>query len=68
MVNVNVRQDIEGWHERFVEALQRWPAIQHFLGQDVRESADVPASRDALARLLDDAAGQPFPLNPTHGT
>jgi len=50
------------------EALQRWPAIQHFLGQDVRESADVPASRDALARLLDDAAGQPFPLNPTHGT
>lgn len=27
MVNVNVRQDIEGWHERFVEALQRWPEV-----------------------------------------
>ncbi|MDR0182936.1 flagellar protein export ATPase FliI [Lysobacter arvi] len=36
------------------EALARWPAILHFLGQDVSEAADVAASRDALARLLDD--------------
>lgn len=27
MVNVNVRQDIEGWHERFIEVLQRWPEV-----------------------------------------
>jgi DNA-binding Lrp family transcriptional regulator len=27
MVNVNVRQDVEGWHERFIEALQRWPEV-----------------------------------------
>ena len=36
------------------EALARWPAILHFLGQDVSEAADVAASREALARLLDD--------------
>ncbi|BDU17854.1 flagellar protein export ATPase FliI [Lysobacter auxotrophicus] len=36
------------------EALARWPAILNFLGQDVSEAADVAASRDALARLLDD--------------
>ena len=36
------------------EALTRWPAIQQFLGQDVHEGCDVQASRDALARLLDD--------------
>ncbi|MBU8976748.1 MULTISPECIES: flagellar protein export ATPase FliI [unclassified Lysobacter] len=36
------------------EALARWPAILNFLGQDVSEAADVQASRDALARLLDD--------------
>ena len=36
------------------EALARWPAILNFLGQDVSEASDVPASRDALARLLDD--------------
>ncbi|MFC0677071.1 flagellar protein export ATPase FliI [Lysobacter korlensis] len=35
------------------EALARWPAIQHFLGQDVHEGADVEASRAALAQLLD---------------
>jgi flagellum-specific ATP synthase len=44
------------------EAMARWPAIQNFLGQDVRESSDVAASRDALSRLLDDGSGQPFPL------
>ena len=44
------------------EALTRWPAIQAFLGQDVREAADVDASRAALARVLDDE--QAFPLNP----
>jgi len=44
------------------QALARWPAIQNFLGQDVRESSDVAASRDALSRLLDDGNGQPFPL------
>lgn len=27
MVSVNVRQDIEGWHERFIEVLQRWPEV-----------------------------------------
>ncbi|MBD8491409.1 Lrp/AsnC family transcriptional regulator [Pseudomonas syringae] len=27
MVNVNVRQDMEGWHERFIEAVQRWPEV-----------------------------------------
>ena len=36
------------------EALARWPAILNFLGQDVSEASDVAASRDALARLLDD--------------
>ena len=36
------------------EALARWPSILNFLGQDVSEAADVAASRDALARLLDD--------------
>lgn len=36
------------------EALARWPAILSFLGQDVSEAADVAASREALARLLDD--------------
>lgn len=45
------------------EAMARWPAIQAFLGQDVRESSDVAASRDALARLLDDGPAQGFPLN-----
>ena len=35
-------------------ALARWPAILNFLGQDVSEASDVAASRDALARLLDD--------------
>ena len=34
------------------EALARWPQILQFLGQDVAESADVQASRLALARLL----------------
>jgi len=41
------------------EALARWPAIQAFLGQDVSEAADVQSSRDALARLLDDASDTP---------
>ncbi|MBP3973198.1 flagellar protein export ATPase FliI [Pseudoxanthomonas spadix] len=44
------------------QALARWPAIQNFLGQDVRECSDVAASRDALSRLLDEGNGQPFPL------
>lgn len=38
------------------EAMARWPAIQSFLGQDVSESADVDASRAALAQLLDDTS------------
>jgi flagellum-specific ATP synthase len=37
------------------EALARWPKILDFLGQDVREASDVEASRNALARLLDDS-------------
>ncbi|MDQ1133361.1 FliI/YscN family ATPase [Pseudoxanthomonas winnipegensis] len=44
------------------EAMARWPAIQNFLGQDVREASDVQASRQSLHRLLDDTPGQPFPL------
>ncbi|MGH8078413.1 MAG: flagellum-specific ATP synthase FliI, partial [Lysobacter sp.] len=36
------------------EAMERWPAIQAFLSQDVTEAADVDASRVALAALLDD--------------
>ncbi|WP_240125297.1 flagellar protein export ATPase FliI [Thermomonas alba] len=35
------------------EALALWPRIQQFLAQDVSESADVEASRAALAQLLD---------------
>ena len=35
------------------DALALWPRILQFLGQDVAESADVDASRNALARLLD---------------
>ncbi|WP_256644841.1 flagellar protein export ATPase FliI [Thermomonas paludicola] len=35
------------------DALALWPQILQFLGQDVAESADVDASRNALARLLD---------------
>lgn len=27
MVSVNVRQDVEGWHERFIEAVQHWPEV-----------------------------------------
>lgn len=34
------------------EAIARWPAIQDFLGQDVDEASDIPASRSALGRLL----------------
>ncbi|GAB3748375.1 flagellar protein export ATPase FliI [Lysobacter olei] len=45
------------------EALARWPAILDFLGQDVDEAADVAASREALARLLDDGSTPSFPLN-----
>lgn len=37
------------------DALALWPQILQFLGQDVTESADVEASRNALARLLDGA-------------
>jgi len=46
------------------EALARWPAILNFLGQDVSEAADVQASRDALARLLDDVR-EPTVARPT---
>ncbi|TNY28131.1 flagellum-specific ATP synthase FliI, partial [Thermomonas haemolytica] len=35
------------------DALALWPQILQFLAQDVTESADVEASRNALARLLD---------------
>ncbi|MBF6025610.1 flagellar protein export ATPase FliI [Lysobacter niastensis] len=42
------------------EALARWPSILQFLGQDVSEAADVAASRDALARLLDDVRTPPI--------
>ncbi|MFN7184040.1 MAG: flagellar protein export ATPase FliI [Thermomonas haemolytica] len=35
------------------DALALWPQILQFLAQDVTESADVDASRNALARLLD---------------
>ncbi|MHC9086415.1 flagellar protein export ATPase FliI [Luteimonas sp. RIT-PG2_3] len=47
------------------EAIARWPAIQNFLGQDVHEAANVTASREALARLLDDGGNHAFPLPPT---
>lgn len=46
------------------EALARWPAILNFLGQDVSEASDVAASRDALARLLDDVR-EPVVARPT---
>ena len=42
------------------EALARWPAIQEFLGQDVREASDVELSKAALMRLLDDGNGLPL--------
>ena len=42
------------------EALARWPAIQEFLGQDVREASDVEQSKAALMRLLDDGNGLPL--------
>lgn len=35
------------------DALALWPQILQFLAQDVTESADVEASRNALTRLLD---------------
>ena len=34
------------------EALDRWPEIVEFLGQDVARAADLDHSREALARLL----------------
>ncbi|WP_407351614.1 flagellar protein export ATPase FliI [Luteimonas sp. R10] len=37
------------------EALDRWPEIMAFLGQDVARAADLDHSRDALARLLEPA-------------
>ncbi|WP_454253328.1 Lrp/AsnC family transcriptional regulator [Pseudomonas sp. Marseille-Q7302] len=27
MVNVNVRQDVDGWHARFISAMQQWPEV-----------------------------------------
>ena len=35
------------------EALERWPEILEFLGQDVAHAADLHHSRDALATLLE---------------
>ena len=37
------------------EALERWPEIMEFLGQDVARSSDLHDSRDAL----EDLVGQP---------
>jgi len=34
------------------EALERWPQIMDFLGQDIHHSADLAHSRDALERLI----------------
>ncbi len=35
------------------EALERWPEILEFLGQDVHAAADLPSSLGALQQLLD---------------
>ena len=35
------------------EALDRWPEIVEFLGQDVARAADLHHSRDALTALLE---------------
>ena len=34
------------------EALERWPEIMEFLGQDVAKAADLPHSQAALQRLV----------------
>ena len=39
------------------EALERWPEILDFLGQDVTKAADLPHSQAALKRLVE--AGVP---------
>ena len=36
------------------QALERWPRIVEFLGQDVARSADLEHSRAALVQLLQD--------------
>ena len=45
------------------EALERWPEIVEFLGQDVARAADLPSSRAALEALIqrNAAAGIPVP-------
>jgi len=45
------------------EALERWPEIVEFLGQDVARAADLPSSRAALESLIQRniAAGMPLP-------
>ena len=35
------------------EALERWPEIMEFLGQDVAKAADLPHSQAALQRLVE---------------
>lgn len=42
-----------GGDARVDEALDRWPAILDFLGQDVASAADLDTSRDALRALLE---------------
>jgi flagellum-specific ATP synthase len=48
------------------EALERWPEIVEFLGQDVAHAADLPSSRAALESLVQRnvAAGAPAPRSP----
>jgi len=44
-----------GADPRVDEAIQYWPALNAFLGQDVSESTDSASSRAALARLVGSA-------------
>lgn len=44
------------------EALERWPEIVEFLGQDVAHAADLPSSRAALEALIQRNAAVGIPL------
>jgi flagellum-specific ATP synthase len=48
------------------EALERWPEIVEFLGQDVARAADLPSSRASLETLVQRNAptGAPAPRSP----
>ena len=46
------------------EALERWPEIVEFLGQDVARAADLPSSRAALEALIQRSAAAGIPVPP----